>query len=865
MSVVKIFLILLLFQSSFIFGSNVAIIADGTGSLEKLGILRKYKEGLKTVIELIGVIDPQNFVTFVKFGDDNENKIVFSGNINLKNIGNIFSTIENEWNSDKLYRVRTSFYSGFSAVLKRGLRYDLTIFITDGFHNSKRKDLEDFKKEFGDSLKNLGKVLILHIKPSGGKLSGKAEKIIQQWAETLNAEIVYTETKKLIQTFINLILKHRIENYIVGYGTYMPTKLTLNKYYRNSTLHIIVYPAVKIDGEGNSYSGYKISYVQIKGDKGEYTLILGKGWKKKFIFYYETGNYSPYIKIEPKKDYYFKGESVRIYISFKANNKEIIDGLFKSSMKYQFKLNNTEFPVNKLVGNEIISLQLKEKGILGLYMRFSPFGDSLIKKEYTKIYTFTVKKESNFLNIRISPEEVYEFQELMIKAEPIGLKISSPAVRIEGIRNQFSKIVNLQKNGNIFTASLALNRGTYRIVPLGNFKIGGETVINVHPRNLVIEIYKCESEKYQDCELNEDYSLEYNTSVDKLLFSLPVYTFMDGNSRFYKVKIKLDPLFEGEYLNFKFGDFKSLKFKNEFEYYPLFQLIPIAIGKKESSIRVKLAAFQHNDYLELYIKLSIPKNLRLISETPVKKIFDDMSINLNEEKLGKYEVFIGLVPVGHLEFSLYRTYIIIRNLIGLGVLGVLILIILYIRKRHLLRKKGMVRDVARYRGDEFWEELPRKVKEVLGNDKKNLKNIIYNSELATKVAKAWDIKHLKKFLEKLKNPKENVEVEIGFNTPVEVYGFVSENWETNNTQIFLRDVKMKGESFSVTLKKDVEVNENMWEIHTFSSNFRLEGEKFSSSGKISLYKDRVEGYFGNYKFILKMIDDKGILRLYRLK
>ncbi len=865
MSVLKSFFWFLLFQAGLLFASNIAIIADGTGSLEKLGILGKYKEGLKTVIELIGVIDPQNSVTFIKFGDDNESKVIFSGNINLKNIENIFAKIDDEWSSDKLYRVRTSFYSGFSTALKKGLKYDLTIFITDGFHNSKKKGLEDLKKEYGSSLGNLGKVLILHIKPSGGKLSSGAERIIQEWAEVLNGEIIYTETGKLVQTFINLILKHKIEDYIVGYGTYIPSKLTLNKYYKNSTLHIIVYPAVKIEGEGKGYSGYKISYIRIEDGEGEYTLALGEGWQKKFVFYYETGEYFPDIKIEPKRDYYFKGESVRIHIKFKANNKEITDELFKSSMKYQFRLDNEEFPINSLSGNEIISIQLKEKGILGLYMRFSPFEDLLLKRRYMKIYTFAVKKESNFLNIVINPEEIYEFQKLIIKAEPIGLKISSPVLRIEGVDNQFSRIIHLQREGNLFTASTTLSKGIYKIVPIGNFKVGGETIINVHPRGLAVEIYECEDRNYQDCEINEDYSLEYKTSVKRLLFSLPVYTFMEGDDRFYKVKIKLKPLFDEEYLDFKFGEPKGLKFKGEFEYYPLFQLIPVALGNKESSIKAEITALQQYNNLELHIKLSTPENLRLISEIPVKKIFDNINVSLNDEKVGGYEAFMGLVPVGHLEFALYRTYIIVRNLIGLGALGVLILFLLYIRRRHLLRKKGMVRDVARYRGDEFWEEIPKNVREVLDNNKRNLKNVIYNSELATRVAKAWDTNHLKKFLEKLKNPKENIEVQVDFNMPVEVYGFVSENWETNNTQVFLRDEKMKGESFSVTLKKDVEINENMWEINAFSSNFRLEGEKFSSSGKTSLYKDRVEGYFGNYKFILRMMGNKGILRLYRLK
>lgn len=177
----------------------------------------------------------------------------------------------------------------------------------------------------------------------------------------------------------------------------------------------------------------------------------------------------------------------------------------------------------------------------------------------------------------------------------------------------------------------------------------------------------------------------------------------------------------------------------------------------------------------------------------------------------------------------------------------------------------MIREVVRYRGDEFWEEIPKRVRNILENNPKNLNNLIYDSVLAGKVAKVWDTGHLKKFLEKLKRPKENVEVPIRFGQQVEIYGFVSENWESNNPQVFLRDERMKGESFILTLKKDIEHNGNVWEINVYSSNFKLEKEKFSTSGKTNIYGDRVEGYFGNYKFTLKVEGDKGIIRLYKIR
>jgi len=864
MNVIKVLIYLLLLNVSILFAENIAIIADGTGSLEKLGILGKYKEGLKTVVELIGIIDPNNSVTFVKFGDYNESKLIFSGKISADNIKRIFSKIDEEWRPSKLYRVRTSFYSGFSAVLKENRKYDLTIFITDGFHNSKKKGLEDLKKEFSGSFKNLGKVLFLHVKPSGGKLSSGAERIIQRWANALNGEVLYIDTDKLIQTFINLILKHKIENYIVGYGTFLAPELTLNKYYKNSTLHLIVYPALKIEGKGKIYNGYKISYAQVKNFEGKLSFSLGKSWRKKFVFYYETGTYKSQVIIEPKRNYYFLGESVKVSLKFKANKKEITDDLFKSSMNYQFKLGNLEISPKKLKGNEIISLSLKEKGNLDLYLRFSPFEDILRKKEYIKVYTFAIKKKANFLNIMVEPQEVYEFQKFTIKAEPIGLKISSPTLRVEGINNKYSKVITLSKEGNLFTASLSLRKGTYRIVPVGNFKLGGDTVINVHTRKIAIDIYECEDETYKDCEKDEDYSLEYGTSSKRLIFSLPVYLFMDGSKRYYVVKIRLKQVFDNEDVEFKFKKTSNLKFKGKFEYYPLLQVIPVSFGTKEATIKAEINAFQRNYDFNLNVKLLTPKNLKLVSEIPPKIVIENLTLKLNNEQIGNYEVRMGLIPVGSIEFALYRTYIIIRNLIILGVLVILAFILMYLRRKHLLKKKGMVREVARYRGDEFWEEIPEKVRNILDNNPKNLKNLIYDSVLADKVAKVWNTRHLRKFLEKLKRPKENIELSIKFGQPVEIYGLVSENWESNNPQVFLRDEKMKGENLTVTLKKDIELNENVWEINAYSSNFKLEGEKFSTSGKTNVYRDRVEGYFGNYKFTLSVTGDKGIIRLYKI-
>ena len=865
MAAVKVLIYLLLLNVSVLFAENIAIIADGTGSLEKLGILKKYKEGLKTVVELIGIIDPNNSVTFVKFGDYNESKLIFSGRINTNNLKEIFSRIDEEWNPKELYKVRTSFYSGFSAVLRTGQKYDLTIFITDGFHNSKKKGLEDLKKEFGGSLKNLGKVLILHIKPSGGKLSSGAEKIIQEWADALNGELLYTDIGKLIQTFLNLILKHKIENYIVGYGTLLPYDLTLNKYYKDSTLHLIVYPAVKVDGKGKIYKGYKISYVQVKNFEGKLSFFFDKSWKKKFVFYYETGKYEPRVSVEPKRDYYFIGESVRISLKFIANKKEITDELFKSSMNYQFKLGNSEISPKKLKGNEIISISLKEKGNLDLYLRFSPFEDVLRKKEYIKVYSYAVRKKANLLNITVEPQEVYEFQKFIIKAEPVGLKVSSPIIRIEGINNKYSKVINLNKEGNLFTTSLSLRKGTYRIVPVGNFKLGGDTVINVHPRKIAVDIYKCEDNTYKDCEKDEDYSLEYGTSSRSLIFSLPVYLFMDGSKRYYVVKIRLKPTFDNENVEFKLGKPNKLKFKGEFEYYPVFQAVPVSFGTKEATIKAEINAFQQYYDLNLNVKLSTPENLKLVSEILPKSVIENLTLKLNDKQIGNYEVRMGLIPVGSVEFALYRTYIIVRNLIILGILAILTLILLYLRRKHLLKKKNMIREVVRYRGDEFWEEIPKRVRNILENNPKNLNNLIYDSVLAGKVAKVWDTGHLKKFLEKLKRPKENVEVPIRFGQQVEIYGFVSENWESNNPQVFLRDERMKGESFILTLKEDIEHNGNVWEINVYSSNFKLEKEKFSTSGKTNIYRDRVEGYFGNYKFTLKVEGDKGIIRLYKIR
>ena len=399
---------------------------------------------------------------------------------------------------------------------------------------------------------------------------------------------------------------------------------------------------------------------------------------------------------------------------------------------------------------------------------------------------------------------------------------------------------------------------------MGNFKLGGDTVINVHPRKIAIDIYECEDKTYKDCEKDEDYSLEYGTSSKRLIFSLPVYLFMDGSKRYYVVKIRLKPVFDNENVEFKFKKTNNLKFKGEFEYYPLFQVVPVSFGTKEATIKAEINAFQQNYDFNLNVKLSTPENFKLISEIPPKSVIENLTLKLNDKHIGNYEVRMGLIPVGSIEFALYRTYIIVRNLIILGILAVLTLILLYLRRKHLLEKKGMVREVARYRGDEFWEEIPKKVKNILENNSKNLKNLIYDSVLASKVAKAWDTGHLKKFLEKLKRPKENVEVPIRFNQQVEIYGLVSENWESNNPQIFLRDERMKGESFFLTLKKDIELNENVWEINVYSSNFKLEGEKFSTSGKTNIYKDRVEGYFGNYKFTLSIVGDKGIIKLYKI-
>ncbi len=864
MNAISVLTILLILKVGIIFADSIAIIADGTESLARLGILNKYKEGLKTVVEIIGVIDPKNNVTFIKFGDDNESKIIFSGHINVSNIRTLFSTIDEEWSPDNLYKVRTSFYSGFATALKSGKKYDLTIFITDGFHNSKRKGLEDLKKEFGHSLKNLGKVLILHVKPSGGKLSGGAEKILEAWAEVLNGEIMYTETGKLIQAFINLILKHKIENFIVGYGYVFEDTLSINKYYESSELHLIVYPAVKLSGKGKTYHGYKISYANVKHGRGKFIYSLGKGWKKKFVFYYETGRYTHQVNIEPKKNQYFKGESVTVSLKFKANNKEITDELFKRAMTYQFKLGDEELSPKNLINNEVISISLRNMGKQDLYLRYSPFEDVLPRKDYVKVSSFTVRKKANLLNIVIEPEEIYELQKFIIKARPEGLNITSFVLRIEGIDVNYSKVVNLIKEGEIYTAKLSLRKGTYRIVPEGKYRLGGVTVINVLPRRIAIDIYECDK-NFKNCDYDEDHSLEYPTSSRRLIFSVPIYMFMDGKDRFYVARIRVKPLFDDESAEYSFSSVNSIKFKGEFESYPIFQILPISFGTKESNITAKIKTVVKDNNLDINLKFLVPSNLKLISEIPPKRVIENLNISLNDERLGNYEVYMGLTPTGQVEFLLYRSYIIVRNLIILGILAIITLIILYLRRRHLLNKMGMVRSVARFRGDEFWEEIPAKVRHIFDDNKINLRNVIYDSILAKKAAKAWDTAHLKRFLEKLKKPKEGVEISLNLNTPVEVFGFVSEDWESKNKQVFLRNENMKNESFTVVLKKDVQLDENFWEINVRSLNFKLTGEKNPASGKINIYRDRVEGFFGEYKFTLSLQGGKGVLRLYKVK
>jgi len=866
MSAVKNFIVFLLSWVGILVAGNIAIIADGTKSLYKYGILDKYKEGLKSIIELIAAIDPDNSVTFIKFGDFGESKIIYRGKITPDKLPSIFQKIEDEWNPNNLYKVRTSFYSGFAAALNQGIKYDLSVFITDGVHNSKSKDLEDLKKDYGHLLKNLGKVLIIHIKPHRMAISRGAEKIIEAWAKALNAEILYIDSVRLVHAFINAILKHRIKDFIVGYGDINSPEIRLTKYFEESLLHLIIYPAADVKGPGEIYKGHKISYVQVKNQAGELIYDLGKSFRQRFVFYYETVGYEPVLQIEPKRDFYFKGESISISVKFKTKDRFIDNDLFKNAMHYQLKINDKEFPINRLKDSEIISISLDDLGIWTLYMRYSPFPEDIKNLKYRKVYTFNVKKKAQLLKINFESEagdKVYEHQLFKIKGEPLELNINNPVIRIESVDGNFVKVVNLEKEGEIFTAEVSLPYGTYKLEPLGNFKLGGKTVINVLPRKIVLEVYECAG-NYKNCERNDDFTVQYETYASRLSFLLPVPTFIRESRQFYRVDIKVDPIFTDEVITYSVPQtLNKLSFNAEFENYPLFQILPISFGTKDGKIVIKPRILSAEEKLYIGLSLIAPNNVRLIDEIDPKKLLDNLGIQINEKSLGFYTLYMGITPIGSAEFYLYRTFIIVRNIVILLIILIVVLLILYYRKRRLLQKVGMVRLVARYRGDEFWDKIPSKVRDLLGNDKRNLKNVLSDANLAWKVAKAWSMSHLKEFLKRLTTPKENVETIIKLNNSVEIHGFVSDNWNEGVKQIFLRDEDLKGESFTIELKRDTLTGENMWTLRILASDFRTEDRKEPISGQTSIYKKRVEGSFGNYKFVLSMKGDEGVIRLYR--
>ena len=260
------------FFSSKAFGKNIAIILDATESLSRTGVLSKYIENVKTLIEIISATERNPEITIVKFGAVGESEFIFSGRLSLKDrdvVQQVFDLIDGHLSEDRLYKYKTSFYEGFSKLLSETTyRYDTTIFITDGLDNDNRKTLQDLLKEYQHSIPRLGKIMFVFVPPDPNT-ARKAQSIVTSWSKQFGAELLIPTHQQFVEEIIKNFLKTKVNSYIFGYGWKVLSKdFEIEKYYDDSQIIMIITPSIELESTTASvYQGIKLTYIEISAKK----------------------------------------------------------------------------------------------------------------------------------------------------------------------------------------------------------------------------------------------------------------------------------------------------------------------------------------------------------------------------------------------------------------------------------------------------------------------------------------------------------------------------------------------------------------------------------------------------------------------
>jgi len=305
---------------------------------------------------------------------------------------------------------------------------------------------------------------------------------------------------------------------------------------------------------------------------------------------------------------------------------------------------------------------------------------------------------------------------------PTGLSVNQNNLIVEllNLDRGGRKLVTLFREGGKFTASISLPAGTYEIKPLGKFLTGGTKVFKIKQRNIVLKMYKLID--------NQRYVLKYEDSFpssERNLVALAdlEYALTDADKEIYKIDLSVVPIFSDERLIVSHDKeiYAEVSFKGR-KFYP----VPIMYSKDtQGKILIKgtYEGMQNSNSFTYNIKIERDENIgiekleteSMVKVADVKEIAIDADGDVN--KIGSYNIYLQFNIVGKSGFLAKRWASFVGVLIALSIVAALIII---------------------------WK----------------LRTLPKDPDLLDKVAKAWDLKKLREFYEKLNQPISYAEREL---------------------------------------------------------------------------------------------------------
>ncbi|WP_457639684.1 vWA domain-containing protein [Persephonella sp.] len=846
------FLLYLLVSASY--AKNIAFVIDATESLKN--VLSKEIQSIKSIIELLSVAEKGSNITIVKFGSENEGEVIISTRIHPENINDIFNLIDENLRLNKLYKIRTAFSKGLSLILETGEKYDYTFFITDGEDNYK-KSLEDFKKKHYDVSK-LGKVIFILVPNNKtGYIRNKYLPRFNEWVRTLDAKVKKSSEKSLLFNLLLFISQEKIENKLAGYGVVnLRNNLEIEKYATDSKLVYIITPSIRLDKDtiNNNgikiYNGKYISYISINGQEGSYRLPL-KEIGRRNVFFYETVNIHPEIKIKPHRDEYFLNESIAYSLVFKANNKIIKNNLFKDSLYCSIEESKTKQKKEGLLSDiEVGQFRFKKLGIYNLCIKYSYFPNNLISSRCTPIATIPVKKEGGLLEINLSSQNgyLYEFQPIKILAryhfikQPESLKI---------FINNDVKTLRKIKN-NLYSAILYLPQGNYIISPIGNkLALKGTTSFKVQPRNIQLKV------KYG----NKVKNIE-ELKTDDSLISIPVeYKYVPSKKKTITVWLKINPLFEGENVRYSYILDEKKEIPVKLKSYTFFPLVfgkdsKVNIHAENSGESIKLTiTFPEgalDEVLENDIRIGKVTGIKLIDDRHKEHLYPDKDIiiHMKLDTLSKY-IYLSKVTARFITFLIVLIAIIL----------LLFLYYLY-RLRINLKKKKIWREIlSNFAPYDFYDDLPSRIKKELDKNKLISFNILplEEQERVIELGTKWKMEELKEFLNKLKTPVENHRTKFSISDlPIGIAAFPINISNSTVKNIFLRDESLYG---SVIIEHNGGFGEGI-KITPISTSIKINDKIYAPNIPVILeYSESISISYGRYRIEIFVRKEENLIEI----